>query len=63
MQRGRIAYETDIGSLDQEAMIRHLGIGRLLSAGVVAAGGRGSATAKRNGSGRVRSPRRAKGPR
>jgi branched-chain amino acid transport system ATP-binding protein len=58
MQRGRIVYESDIASLDQEAMIGYLGIGRLLSAGVVAAGGAAAAGARRraktNGAGAPR---------
>ena len=61
MQRGRIVYESETATLDQDAMIRYLGIGRLLSPGVVAAGGKKRVTRRRaasNGSAtRARKPR------
>jgi branched-chain amino acid transport system ATP-binding protein len=55
MQRGRIVYEADVASLDQESMIRYLGIGRLLTASVAAAR---TANGARAGEGNGRSPAR-----
>jgi len=62
MQRGRIVYDSDSASLDQESMIRFLGIGRLLSAGVAAAGGTrkgGRKKASTNGGATTRTRRSA----
>jgi branched-chain amino acid transport system ATP-binding protein len=38
MQRGRIVYSSDVATIDRDAMVRHLGIGRLLAPTVDAAG-------------------------
>lgn len=38
MQRGQIVYASDVATIDRDAMVRHLGIGRLLAPTVDAAG-------------------------
>jgi branched-chain amino acid transport system ATP-binding protein len=38
MQRGRIVYASEVAMIDRDAMVRHLGIGRLLAPTVAAAG-------------------------
>ena len=37
MQRGRIVYEGDVGTLDMPRVADYLGVGRLLGRGVVVA--------------------------
>ncbi|MCA1832101.1 MAG: ABC transporter ATP-binding protein [Actinomycetota bacterium] len=58
MQRGRIVYESEVDSMDHQAMVRYLGIGRLLAPTVAAAGASTNGRAPAKGKARKAPPRK-----